>query len=94
MDNINFTSFKAFVMAQDESRTIDHCDWDTCSVRDYMNHIRVDMPSGMENNTLALILCDNNKELNDILGNAGVNGTMPAYKELQVVLTNYEEGKL
>ena len=93
MDNINYTSFKAFVMAQDESRTIDHWSWETCSVGDYLRHTGTDMSSGMEGVCASFALCDDNKELNDILGSMDTD-TMPTYKELQLLLTNYEEGMI
>ena len=95
MDNINYTSFKAFVMAQDESRTIDHSSWKTCSVGDYMWSINTYIPSGVstEGNHVALALCDNNEVLRDLLADEGsYTSNMPTYKELQLLLTDYEEG--
>ena len=91
MDNINYTSFKAFVMAQDESRTIDHRGWDTCSVGDYMRNIEAEGFISWHNVSKAL--CDHNAGLRELLNHSRRNN-MPTYKELQAVLTNYEEGKL
>ena len=93
MDNINFTSFKAFVMAQDESKTINHSSWETCSVGDYMRSINTHMPSGRNAgaNYVALVLCDNSEVLQDLLADEGsYTSNMPTYKELQLLLTNYE----
>ena len=97
MDKINYTSFKAFVMAQDESRVINHRSWETCSVGDYMRSINTHIPSGVstEGNHAALTLCDNNEVLRDLLADEGsYTNNMPTYKELQLLLTNYEEGKI
>tara|TARA_R110002111_G_scaffold107904_1_gene166536 strand:+ start:93 stop:374 length:282 start_codon:yes stop_codon:yes gene_type:complete len=93
MDNINFTSFKAFVMAQDESKPINHYSWDTCSIGNHLRHTGADMSSGMEGVYASFALCDDNKKLNDILGNMDID-TMPTYKELQLLLTDYEENTL
>ena len=97
-DNINFTSFKAFVMAQDESKVINHSSWETCSVGDYMRSISTYIPSGVstEGNYVALTLCDNNEVLRDLLADecSYTNNMLPTYKELQAVLTDYEEGMI
>ena len=93
MDNINFTSFKAFVMTQDESKPINHYSWETCSVGDYLRHTGVDTPIGMYINDVAFTLCDNNEELSDMLGGDSAY-LLRTYKELQLLLTNYEEGMI
>mgnify|MGYP003657556372 CR=1 FL=1 len=90
MDNINYTSFKAFVMAQDESRVINHQEWETCSVGDYALHVTGDRELNLFNRVKLL---DNDNDLYHELNN-GCSDTMPTYKELQLLLTDYEEDTL
>lgn len=85
MDNINFTSFKAFVMAQDENREINHWDWDSCAVGDYMLYSTGYRALGIIARCKLLISIEG---LYDTLCNAD-DDTMPTYKELQLLLTGY-----
>ena len=86
MDNINYTSFKAFVMAQDESRTINHESFDTCAIGEYMLHSIgvIDMSNGDIKELL-----DGNEELLQAIGGDSADD-LRTYKELQLLLTNYE----
>ena len=90
MDNINFTSFKAFVMAQDESRTINHYSFDTCAIGDYTLHSTGDSSIGLAD---IKELLDGSEELLQAIGGDSA-ADLRTYKELQLLLTNYEENTL
>ena len=97
MDNINFTSFKAFVMAQDESRVIDHDTFYTCAIGEYM--LQSTEASSMSNEDINMSnedikeLLDGNEELLQAIGGDSADD-LRTYKELQLLLTNYEENTL